>query len=48
VTERYPSSGHALPDLPPRRRVPARQSQQGLDRALPPGPSRSFRPAVRV
>ena len=46
--ERYPSSGHPLPDLPPHRRVPARRSQRGLDRALPPGPPRSARPAVPV
>ena len=44
----YPSSGHALPDLPPYRRVPAGQPQRSPDRALPPGPSRSARPAVPV
>jgi hypothetical protein len=46
--DRYPSSGHALPGLPPNRRVPAGQPQRGPDRALPPGPSRSARPAAPV
>jgi hypothetical protein len=36
---RYPSSGHPLPDLPPDGRLPSRQPQRGLDRALPPSPS---------
>ena len=38
-----PASGHALPDLPPDGRMPAREPQRGPDRALPPGPSRSAR-----
>ena len=46
--DRHPSSGHALPDLSPHRRVPARQPQRGPDRALPPGPSRSARPPFPV
>ena len=46
--DRYPSSGHALPDLPPYRRVPSGQPQRGPNRALPSGPSRSARPAVPV
>src|SRR5580704_7903319 len=29
--DRYPSSGHPLPDLPPHRRVPARHPQRGPD-----------------
>jgi hypothetical protein len=41
--DRYQFSAHALPDLPPHRRVPARQAQRdlGLGRALLPGPYRS-------
>jgi len=31
-----PISGHALPDLPPHRHLPARDPQPGPDRALPP------------
>jgi hypothetical protein len=46
--DRYPSSGHALSDLPPHRRIPARQPQRGPDRALPPGPPRSARPFFPV
>ena len=42
--DRYPSSRHALPDLPPHRRLPARQPERGPDRALPPGPPRSAGP----
>jgi hypothetical protein len=34
---RMPLTGHALPDLPPHRRLPAREPQRGPDRALPPG-----------
>jgi hypothetical protein len=39
--DRHPSAGHPLPDRRPYPRLPARQHQPGLDRALPPGPSRS-------
>ena len=46
--DRNPAAGHALPDLPPHRRVPARQPHRGPDRALPPGPSRSARSAFPV
>jgi hypothetical protein len=46
--DRHPAAGHALPDLPPHRRVPAREGQRGPDRALPPGPSRSARPPFPV
>jgi len=46
--DRHPAAGHALPDLPPHRRIPARQPHRGPDRALPPDPSRSARPAVPV
>jgi hypothetical protein len=46
--DRNPSSGYPLPDLPPHSRVPTRQPQRGPDRALPPGPSGSARPAVPV
>lgn len=46
--DRCPSSGHALRDLPPHRRVPARQPERGPDRALPPSPSRSARPSFPV
>jgi hypothetical protein len=41
--DRHPSAGHPLPDLRPYPRLPARQHQRCLDRALPPGPSRSAR-----
>src|SRR5258708_14239340 len=46
--DHYPSSGHALPDLPPHRRLPARQPHRGPDRALPPGPPHSARPPLPV
>src|SRR5215831_9400798 len=46
--DRYPASGHALPDLPPHGRVPARQPQRGAHRALSPGPPRSTRSAAPV
>jgi hypothetical protein len=46
--DRYPAAGHPLPDLRPHPRPPARQHQRGLDRALPPGPSRSPRHSRRV
>src|SRR5579862_9000583 len=46
--DRHPATGHPLPDLPPYRRVPARQPHRGPDRALPPGPSRSTRPRIPV
>ena len=36
--DRHPSSGHPLPDMPPHRRLPAREGQRCPDRALPPGP----------
>jgi hypothetical protein len=45
---RHPTSGHALPDLPPHGRVPARHHQRGADQALPPGPPRNARPPVPV
>jgi hypothetical protein len=41
--DRQPYAGHPLPALRPYPRLPARQHQRGLDRALPPGPSRSAR-----
>jgi hypothetical protein len=41
--DRHPSAGHPLPYLRPYPRLPARQHQRCLDRALPPGPSRSVR-----
>jgi len=41
--DRHPPAGHPLPDLRPYPRLPARQHQRGLDRALPPDPSRSAR-----
>ena len=37
--DRHPYAGHPLPDLRPYPRLPARQHQRGLDRALPPDPS---------
>jgi hypothetical protein len=43
-----PSTRSALPDLPPYGRLPAGQPQRGPDRALPPGSSRSARPAFSV
>ena len=46
--DRYPSSGHPLPDLPPHHRVPAREGQRNPDRTLPPRPSRSARPPFPV
>jgi hypothetical protein len=46
--DRHPSAGHSLPYLRPHPRLPARQHQRGLDRALPPGPSRSSRHPRRV
>ena len=45
---RHPASGHPLRDLPAHRGLPARRSQRGADRALPPGPSRSARPSRPV
>jgi hypothetical protein len=44
--DRHPSSGHPLPDMPPRPRLPARESQRCPDRALPPGPARNTRPPL--
>jgi hypothetical protein len=46
--DHHPASGHALPDLPPHRRVPAWEPQRGPNRALPPGPPRSARPPCPV
>jgi hypothetical protein len=45
---RYSPSGHPLPDLPPDGRLPSRQPQRGLDRALPPGPSAGAWHAVLI
>ena len=44
----FAPSGHALPDLRPHRRAPARQGQRSADRALPAGAPRSARPPFRV
>jgi hypothetical protein len=46
--DRYPAPGYAPPDLPPGCPAPAGQPHPGPDGALPPDPSRSARPAVRV
>jgi hypothetical protein len=46
--DRYPASGHPLPDLPPHRGLPARHPHRGPDRALPPGPSRNARAHISV
>jgi len=46
--DRHPAAGDPLPDLPSHRGVPARQSQRGPDRALPPCPPRSTRHLVPV
>ncbi len=45
---RHPASGHPLRDLPAHRGLPARRTQRGADRALPPGPPRSARPSRPV
>jgi hypothetical protein len=44
----HPASGHPLRDLPAHRGLPARRTQRGADRALPPGPPRSARPSRPV
>jgi hypothetical protein len=44
----FAPSGHALPDLRPHRRAPARQSQRSPDRALPAGTPGSARPPFRI
>jgi hypothetical protein len=44
----HPAPGHPLRDLPAHRGLPARHPQRSTDRALPPGPSRSARPARPV
>ena len=46
--DRYASPGHAMPDLSPHRRVPARQSERGPNRALPAGPPQGTRTAFPV
>src|SRR5260370_7516486 len=46
--DRHPASRQPRPDLPPHRRLQAREPQRGADRALPPGPSRSARPPFPV
>ena len=44
----FAPSRHALPDLRPHRRAPARQGQRSPDRALPAGTPGSARPPFRI